>query len=58
VAPLEVEGSLGRGLRPPRAGGLADPDRCASLSPTVFERARHEGEWLSGHDPILVDVAF
>jgi len=57
VAPLKIDWFAGRGLRVLEAEALRDGDRIAT-APAAFAKPRHEGELLSDHDPIVVDVAF
>jgi len=56
VAPLKIDWFAGRGLRPLAEGEIVQPDGRTSMAPSVFERASHDGERLSDHDPVLVDV--
>jgi endonuclease/exonuclease/phosphatase family metal-dependent hydrolase len=57
VAPLKIDWFAARGLRALGGGERRDPGGRESMSPTVFERARWQGQALSDHDPVLVDVA-
>ena len=54
--PIKVDWFAARGLRALAAGELEDAGGRKSQAPTVLERARWQGEWVSDHDPIVVDV--
>jgi endonuclease/exonuclease/phosphatase family metal-dependent hydrolase len=56
VAPLKIDWFAARGLRALRGGEAREPGGRESLDPTVFERVRWQGQVISDHDPILVDV--
>jgi endonuclease/exonuclease/phosphatase family metal-dependent hydrolase len=56
VAPLKVDWFAGKRLRALAAGEVREPTGRQSLAPTVVERARWRGDWISDHDPIVVDV--
>ena len=56
VVPLKLDWFVARGLRACRDGELTEPDGRESRAPDVLERPRFQGEILSDHDPVVVDV--
>ncbi len=55
-ANFKLDWFAGRGLRALRAGELIEPDGRTSVDPLVFHKPEWEGQRLSDHDPILVDI--
>jgi hypothetical protein len=57
VAPLHTDWFAARGLRALGDGERAEADGRVSQAPTVVERPRWQGQPISDHDPVVVDVA-
>lgn len=53
--PLKIDWFAGRGLRALGHREMVEPGGRQSQPPTIVERARWQGEWISDHDPIVVD---
>ena len=56
VAPLKIDWFAARGLRALRAGEVGEANGRQTADPGVVERVRWQGEVISDHDPIRVDV--
>jgi len=55
---LRLDWLAARGLRALRAGELTDVDTgVISVDPQTFSNLKHNGQLLSDHDPIVVDLA-
>jgi endonuclease/exonuclease/phosphatase family metal-dependent hydrolase len=55
-ANFKLDWFAGRGLRGLRAGEMTDEEGRCSVDPQVFHKPEWEGQRLSDHDPILVDI--
>jgi len=58
VAPLKLDWFAGRGVRALGTGELREESGRESTAPTVVEKPRWDGELLSDHDPIVVDLVW
>jgi len=56
-ANFKLDWFAGRGVRALRSGELVEKDGRESVGPQVFHKPEWEGQRLSDHDPILVDIA-
>ena len=56
VVPMRMDWMAGRGLRALADGEVTEPGGRSSRSPTTAERPRWNGEKLSDHDPVIIDV--
>lgn len=55
---LRLDWLAARGLRALRAGEMIDTDTgITSIDPQTFSNLKHNGQLLSDHDPIVVDLA-